>query len=350
MLDRGRGDVIASGGGAGTAAGAGLHIGDRTGQLKGAEAIDGEHSAVVAVHSELLGATHTAHGFVDEIFNGAVGGGVLDLLGSEACRQRQLHSDGLAVEHIVGDGNFLALLSAIDLDGGNGRCLKGHGSSSQISLGDIDIDLDLGLDHVLSRKLFLCHIGSLGDSGLFVIADRRGHAFNVGLVLDGFDLDLISGLDGVPHSRIGRSRNDDRSVVLGAHLHSEGVAAITGVLNMMSVRDMGAGVGGEQAVGHDGLALGIIALDTLGDIQGVLAGGALEGAGGDVKLIAIHKGIDRTILIDSMTDIDCISVSAGESAAVDVDINGAIIVIGAGNNQRRANFLCTVVIRIGGAE
>ena len=40
-----QGDVIASGGRAGTAAGAGLHIGHCAGQLKGAEAIDGEHSA-----------------------------------------------------------------------------------------------------------------------------------------------------------------------------------------------------------------------------------------------------------------------------------------------------------------
>ena len=65
---------------------------------------------------------------------------MLDLLRLEARRQRQLHGDGVAVEHIVGDGNRRTRCSAIDLDGGNGRCLKGQLAVSKVSSLSLNLD------------------------------------------------------------------------------------------------------------------------------------------------------------------------------------------------------------------
>ena len=167
-----------------------------------------------------------------------------DLLGGKELtvngRQRQLYGDGVVVEHPIGDRNG-ALYSAIDLDGGNGRCLKGQLTLSKVS--SLRLDLDGNLDFYLIIFSNSCtrlrnNVGLLGS---------LGHAINVGVSDDIVDCSLVGASDIAAHSRFGLILDNDQCTGgLGTLFHGVGIIAIVGGINIVASRNISAGVGGEQ--------------------------------------------------------------------------------------------------------
>ena len=235
-----------------------------------------------------------------------------DLLGGKARRQRQLDGDGLAVQHIVGDGNRRIRCSAIDLNSCSrlcGKCNRRNSCSFCILLNIThgNIHRNLNFDQFTCINCRCVYTGLLNNC---VLAARNclGHAVNISLGLNG-SLIFIG--------QIFISGHSDSSLVIHNHFclgrsSATDHVAVAGLIrcnNKLAFSLVCTRVGGEITAGDkSGLIL------TVNSIRTAIDSLELAALYSDIDLSKVSCGVVLRVAL-----IEC-SIT-GNRAAVDGDFN-----------------------------